>query len=439
MSGSIGFQKTGPLLGLWFLVFLISGILLQAPVNAAPVSGKLRVFVQPISGWLARGAWPTPDEEFVRQQYRIMEMSLTQKGVYEVIPEAEVRAALKGKTVPGWKWKSGDWSLAKETGRMLGADYAMIMERGYDGFFYMRMMLINLTTGRQFDVQDQVAMGIDIKRRYHELWKESYRRIFQQAKGDMLATAIRKGGLTTEDTAPKVAPSKAEPSVEATVPRESPSPPSGRPAGLPPSAGAIAVSPPALPATSLPSPSFTKPAPPLSGGGASPPAPPSAKKPAVTSAIPPVADEKMLKSQTMPMKAAADRTRLIVYDFDAAADLHVAGLILSEALREELHQIGRFVLINREDMVKALEEHKLKMAGLVEEGGSAELGKWLMAGEIVTGKLARLGGASILQTKRTDLQTMSTRAVGSLKCSFGKEEELLDGMPDLARRLVEAR
>ena len=148
--------------------------------------------------------------------------------------------------------------------------------------------------------------------------------------------------------------------------------------------------------------------------------------------MPLVSDEKMLKSQTMPMKAAADRTRLIVYDFDAAADLHVAGLILSEALREELLQIGLFVLINREDMVKALEEHKLKMAGLVEEGGSAELGKWLMAGEIVTGKLARLGGASILQT-------MSTRAVGSLKCSSGKEEELLDGMPDLARRLVEAR
>ena len=303
----------------------------------------------------------------------------------------------------------------------------MIMERGYEGFFYMRMMLINLTTGRQFDVQDQVAMGIDIQRRYRELWKESYRRIFQQAKGDMLATAIRKGGLTTEDTAPKGAPSKAEPSVEATVPRESPSPPSGRPAG---ETGPVA---------SLPSPSFTKPAPPLSGGGASSPAPPSAKKPAVGSAIPPVADEKMLKSQTMPMKAAADRTRLIVYDFDAAADLRVAGLILSEALREELHQSGRFVLINREDMVKALEEHKLKMAGLVEEGGSAELGKWLMAGEIVTGKLARLGGASILQTKRTDLQTMSTRAVGSLKCSFGKEEELLDGMPDLARRLVEVR
>ena len=90
-------------------------------------------------------------------------------------------------------------------------------------------------------------------------------------------------------------------------------------------------------------------------------------------------------------------------------------------------------------MVKALEEHKLKMVGLVEEQGSVELGKWLMAGEIVTGKLGRLGGASILQTKRTDLQTMGTRAVGSLKCSSGKEEELLDGMPDLARRLVETR
>jgi hypothetical protein len=136
-----------------------------------------------------------------------------------------------------------------------------------------------------------------------------------------------------------------------------------------------------------------------------------------------------------PGKVAAGKTRLIVYDFAASREMEMAGLILSEAFREELQRLGRFVLINREDMVKALEEHQLKMAGLVEEEGSAEIGKWLMAGEMITGRLARLGNTNILQAKRTDIESLDIRTLGSLKCPAGQEEELLAGMSQLARQL----
>lgn len=136
-----------------------------------------------------------------------------------------------------------------------------------------------------------------------------------------------------------------------------------------------------------------------------------------------------------PDRAAREKARVIVYDFDAGTDLQVAGIILAEALREELYRLDRVILINREEMVRAAEEHKLKMVGLLEEEGSAKIGKWLMAGEMVTGKLGRLGGTSILQTKRTDIESLGVRNIQSLKSPSGREEELLAEIPALARRL----
>ena len=112
------------------------------------------------------------------------------------------------------------------------------------------------------------------------------------------------------------------------------------------------------------------------------PTPPEAPREAPVPA-PPAAGE-----STVPVRPA-EKTRLIVYDFDAGADLQVAGIILAEALREELYRLGRVMLINREEMIRAAEEQKLKMVGLLAEEGAARIGKWLMAGEMVTGKLGR--------------------------------------------------
>lgn len=58
--------------------------------------------------------------------------------------------------------------------------------------------------------------------------------------------------------------------------------------------------------------------------------------------------------------------------------------------------IGRFLPVNRGDMVKALEEHELKMVMLAEAGGAAQSGKWLVASEMVAGRLTRFGNTSVL-------------------------------------------
>jgi hypothetical protein len=154
-----------------------------------------------------------------------------------------------------------------------------------------------------------------------------------------------------------------------------------------------------------------------------------------------IAFEKELEEEifTKDKKQGSDGTRLIVYDFDAAESLRIVGMILAEALREELYKLGGFVLVNRENMVQVMEEYKLQHSSLVDEKQLIKIGQWLSANEAVTGMLAPLGATSILQAKRIDIKKMSTIALGSLKCQTGHEDELLDNMPLLARKLVQSQ
>jgi hypothetical protein len=147
--------------------------------------------------------------------------------------------------------------------------------------------------------------------------------------------------------------------------------------------------------------------------------------------------EKELDAVISAKNKKSEALRLIVYDFDAADRLKVVGLILTEALREELHNFGGFLLVNREDILKIMDEYKLQQSGAVVEAQAIKMGKWLAANQAVTGSLGLLGNTSILQVKRIDIKTMGTIALGSLKCPAGREEELLNQMPQLARKLTQ--
>jgi hypothetical protein len=57
----------------------------------------------------------------------------------------------------------------------------------------------------------------------------------------------------------------------------------------------------------------------------------------------------------------------VVYDFDAVERLSVVALILTDALREELFILRRFLLVNSENMMQVMRELKLQHSGLVDE------------------------------------------------------------------------
>jgi hypothetical protein len=87
-------------------------------------------------------------------------------------------------------------------------------------------------------------------------------------------------------------------------------------------------------------------------------------------------------------------------------------------------------------MGQAIQEMKLQQSGLIDDKQALQIGKWMAANQTITGNLGIIGDALILQTKRTDLQTMMILSRGSARAGVGKEEELLDALPALARKLI---
>lgn len=292
-----------------------------------------------------------------------------------------------------WYWERNDWALARRVGKSLYAEYAMIVERGWEPTPYWRVVLINIETGKRFAVFSFVTKGD--RAAFIPVIKASYREIFRDAKKDLMATAIRIGKRmqVLQSNYQTLSPKE----VSATLHR---------------------VEKPHVPPA-------TKARPPISPA----PLPPTLSSPGRELDI-----AKALETKN----TAKGRIRLAVYDLDSAKHLNIVALILSEALREELFRLGNFILVNRENMNQVIQEVTLGQTGLIDEKQAVQAGKALAANHIIVGRLASIGKSSLLQAKRIDTETHGTLAISSIKCKQGEEEVLLDRMQELACKLVQA-
>jgi hypothetical protein len=339
---------------------------------APPPTAKLRVFVVPIS---TGPAWMNPHEKYAKNMIAVAKRHFERLKIYEVVPEENLELVLGQSwySEQDWmgRWSKNHWELARKVGRALHAEYGVFTERYRRGKdFFWRLVLVNVETGRKFDVWMQVSGGGASQ--YEEMIRASYREIFRQAKEDMLAVAIQKGRA-------KAPGSFAQPSM----------PPVGKPA-------------------------------------------PTERETLPEKPGPSIDLEQIRKAEA----SAAGRTRLAVLDLNTSEPFKVIALILSEALREEIFRMGAFSLVNRENMEQVLNEMGLQQTGLVEERQAVRAGKGLAAAQIVLGQFGTVGSTSVLQVKRIDVETQGTLAINSLQCPKGREEELLAGLSDLARRLT---
>jgi hypothetical protein len=401
-------------------------------IPAPPPTAKLRVFVHPVSGPTFKGGWETPHEKWATNQFRAVRKFLKETGIYELPTKEEFASVVGKKTFSSWDWSRKDWSLARQVGQALHTDYAMIMERThFRDAKYFETVLINVETGKRFKVFFRIGNEPWHRGEWKKINWVAYKEIFRDAKNDLMGTAIRKGRLTAQ--------LKAEPlptPLESLTPVPPPPAPATEPAPVEKPPVIAKPEPSKIPPTTVaPSPAPVVPRVPKVPPSVAvvPPAPMVSEKP---SALPQMGREvdfeKVLQEETM----AAGRTQLAVYDIDAIEPFKIAALILSEALREELFQLGRFTLVNRENIVKVLEEMALQQTGLVDEKEAVKAGRGLAAQQIVLGRYGILGKTSVLQTKRVDVETQGTLALGSLKCDLGKEDEMLQHMPQLARKLA---
>ncbi|MDZ4164137.1 MAG: CsgG/HfaB family protein [Smithellaceae bacterium] len=348
---------------------------------------------------------------------------MNETGIYEVIDIGDSKSVFAGnRPASMWEWAKKDGNLARRVGRAVHADYVIVIERSRQrGDIFWETMLLNVETGKMYGSLSRISTRQDLNvDNYKKVFTLNYREIFREAKDDMLATALKKsyGAPLTIPALPSPGPAKEVKEATALPPsplaeKEKRPAPGKVPPDLAPSPAALAkTTPPERPSPASPQPIQE------------PPKDPAGAK---------VLDlEKILAAEAKP----DSRRRLAVFDLESSESLKVVALILSEALREELHRLGQFSLVNRENLVQVLKEIEMQLTGLVEEKQAIQLGKGLAANQIVTGRFGALGKTAILQAKLIDVETQGTLALGSLKSAQGQEDELLSQLPELARKLA---
>jgi hypothetical protein len=157
--------------------------------------------------------WPTSHEDYLANQISFMEKS----GIYEFVSEKDIKAAIGDQDISYGQMERNDWSLARETGKGLHADYVMVISRkkqkgiqGVDLIF--AAVMINTETGKTFRTGYTLANAIspDIKE-LAERNKQAYRTIFNLAKEDLLAMAVNKSrAFVPISSAPPMKPEPAD-------------------------------------------------------------------------------------------------------------------------------------------------------------------------------------------------------------------------------------
>ncbi|PIP70670.1 MAG: hypothetical protein COW90_04095 [Nitrospirae bacterium CG22_combo_CG10-13_8_21_14_all_44_11] len=322
---------------------------IEIKTTQPPQSPKVRVYIVAFIERPPKGMMKGSPEGFVKKTYRGTRRFLSDTGIYEIVPQKEVETVLNGKTIPLWHWTKDNYNFTKKIGRALYADFAMMAVRTPKSIYYE---FINLETGKVYEARHNALLGMNLGPfEGITMSEELYYQIFSHAKEDLMSIAIRKGKLISQiGTEKKIVSEKA-------------------PVASPP----------------------------------------------VSSPIP--LKDSLAESQKFKFELAnpliekpteQDKTRIIVYDFNSVNWLTVPALILSEALREELYKLGRFRLVNREDIQRVLSELKLQQSGLVNETQVMQIGQWLAAENAITGKLSPLGNTIVLQTKRINMKTIGS-------------------------------
>jgi len=375
------------------LIFLFLGTLVSCatiqvkPIPPPPPTAKLRVYVESFSLGPSHRAWKVPHEKFVESQVRGTERVLKRTGIYEVVSSQDVRAVIGDQALSYASMKNDDWAQARRIGNALHADFILVVTRDKSNVgtgewvYIVTTELVNVATGKayrsNYTLNNVTAADSEA---IVQLIRASYRDIFSQAKYDMLSVAVRKGRAYAPPVPAQSSVATATKPIEQTAPKkEEPS---------------------RVAKTDAPSQD-------LSGSG-------------------------LIEAS----KKDKDAKKMVVYDLESTEQHRIMALILAEALREEVFKLKQYVLVNRENLQKVLEEMALQQTGLIDEKEAVRTGKGLAASQVVTGRLGQLGKTFVMQAKRVDVETFGTLGLASIKFTEGQEDEALNKLPEFTRSLV---
>ncbi len=122
---------------------------------------------------------------------------------------------------------------------------------------------------------------------------------------------------------------------------------------------------------------------------------------------------------------ARRQIRLAVFNLDVLEGVDLKSGALTDQINTMLTVMPKVTIVNRNQIEKIADEHKIALTGLVDTASAVKLGKFLSAQYIVVGRASRIGHTYYLVLKIVDVQTtVQTTVSAKASVEDGFEEVL---------------
>ncbi len=126
-------------------------------------------------------------------------------------------------------------------------------------------------------------------------------------------------------------------------------------------------------------------------------------------------------NQTIGIWKSASKLKVVVFDFDSSYS-ESDGKTIAELFSVELVDRRVFMVLDRSQMKKIIDEQKLQLSGVTEEEKSIKVGQLLGANKIITGSILKIGGNYFITVKGIDVNS------GSVEISDRINNETVNGL-----------
>lgn len=133
-----------------------------------------------------------------------------------------------------------------------------------------------------------------------------------------------------------------------------------------------------------------------------------------------------LTKQIVVSLSQQQKSKIAVIEFsDLEGNVTQLGRYVSEELITRLFRTGKFEVIERQLLRKVLQEHELRMSGIVDEHSAKELGRILGVDAIATGSVSDLGSSVKINARLISTETGKIFAVAAVNV---EKDEVIAGL-----------
>lgn len=118
--------------------------------------------------------------------------------------------------------------------------------------------------------------------------------------------------------------------------------------------------------------------------------------------------------------------RVAVFDFDVLKGVEMEPAALTDQVNTMLAGMDKVSIVNRDQIKKVADEHKMALSGLVDSASAAQLGKFLSANYVIVGRASKIGQTNYLVLKMIDVGTTVQTTVSAKAAAENGLEALIE-------------